>query len=300
MCNKAIKKINNQLKGKIKKIILSIFLTEHKYLKRTDMVHVMMVSNIGDMLFALGLIQALKDKTNKKTCLIIDEKREELTKLYPNIADEIILLNTKELKKYEKILLIKAGLTDYVYVVASGYYFVDYYKYISRNPEEHLFKTIQYCVFNLREINSFILPRKSMALNQKKCILLCPRSTSSRELPLVFWNKLAKRCEFLGLNVYTNACLGDVVVEGTKPISMSLVELYDFASPQLIVIGVRSGILDLLAFTEARVVAIYSEPEMKDFYSMELDIYRTIPKEYVYQMNDEYLVNEIINDILPM
>ena len=92
-------------------------------------------------------------------------------------------------------------------------------------------------------------------------VLLMPGANTykTNQVPVAFWEKVAKKLYDSGFDVFTNFnnkdC--DIVIEGTKPLSSSFEELVDLTRYFKGFVGLRSGICDLVAETNAKLICIY-------------------------------------------
>ena len=94
-------------------------------------------------------------------------------------------------------------------------------------------------------------------LDKKRTIILAPYANSSANLEEAFWEKLASELISKGYVLYTNvADPQEKVISGTAPIKTTFSELIYLAEKVNCFIGLRSGIFDLLAFTNARLLYI--------------------------------------------
>lgn len=84
----------------------------------------------------------------------------------------------------------------------------------------------------------------------KRTIILMPYAKSCLNLLPVFWEALAKGLMAFGYKVFTNAAPGEEAVPGTQRLSEDLEKTAGLCEKALAVISLRSGICDVLAFTE--------------------------------------------------
>ena len=95
-------------------------------------------------------------------------------------------------------------------------------------------------------------------LNKERMIILASYANSIANIEESFWIKLASELAQKGDYVlYTNvAAPNEKVIPGTAPIVTTYQELFYLAEEVNCFIGLRSGIFDLLAFTNARLLYI--------------------------------------------
>ena len=82
-------------------------------------------------------------------------------------------------------------------------------------------------------------------------------------LPISFWESLAFRLKQGGYSVYTNVgSRKERAVCGTRPVAKSLLETAQFCEGCAAVISLRSGLCDLLGFTETKLIVINTSEEL--------------------------------------
>lgn len=92
-----------------------------------------------------------------------------------------------------------------------------------------------------------------------KSVLLMPTAQSVQSIPKAFWKSLAEKYTDEGYTVYTNynGFEYEYVVEGTKPLSSTIMELARISPYFAQIIALRSGACDLLAETESNLSTLY-------------------------------------------
>lgn len=99
----------------------------------------------------------------------------------------------------------------------------------------------------------------------KRSVLINPYSNSQKAKNALF-ESIVETLTKSGYEVYTNVSSEyEQPLSGTKPLKISLNELYYFASNCALVISIRSGLLDFLANSGGRFLAIYSNEAKKEF-----------------------------------
>ena len=102
-------------------------------------------------------------------------------------------------------------------------------------------------------------------LDKKRTIVLAPYANSMKNLEEAFWEKLASELIGKGYVLYTNvASSREKVISGTTPMTTTFNELIYLAEKVNCFIGLRSGIFDLLAFTNARLLYIINNTHWHD------------------------------------
>lgn len=114
---------------------------------------------------------------------------------------------------------------------------------------------------------------KSMGLINKKFVFIVPDANSCVDINKEFWNKLAKNLRNKGFEIIFNSSKIPLPTKSFLA-KFSLQEAFIVAQKAQAVIGLRSGLLDLLSMTGTPIHAIYTAfKNRKDFPPM--------PKEYV-------------------
>jgi len=112
----------------------------------------------------------------------------------------------------------------------------------------------------------------------KNAVLLMPGTYTEKALPVSFWEGLANRLTNAGYEVYNNYNGNDceMLIEGTIPLSTSLVDISRLASCFYGFVGIRSGICDLLTFAGARKLLMIYHGENENYHieTMEGDLFR--------------------------
>ena len=225
--------------------------------------------SIGDFLIAGGLSYAVQAKKNKSaTVLIAQERMKNLAVSYENVIATI----------YIPIDLVKA---TNAFVQATATY--EYDNFIYGNFHEGTtgafdpnFKAVdrfKKYVFDLPLDTPLVYPtikaldfkkvielREKYFLDKNKTIILLPHAKTLSSLDKNFWVTMAEILRGKNYIVYTNVADDEKPVEGTLPITTNFAELYHIADKVKCFIGLRSGIFDFLAMTDAKIFNILDFP----------------------------------------
>lgn len=118
-----------------------------------------------------------------------------------------------------------------------------------------------------------------------KAVLLMPVSQSLETLPMSFWEMLAKEYTGRGYDVYTNYNGFDyeIMIEGTKPLTSTPLELTEIGPYFAQVVAMRSGACDLLAGTDSNLAIVYDTR----FPDKEVELTRKeLPMENIFDLVD--------------
>ncbi len=94
-----------------------------------------------------------------------------------------------------------------------------------------------------------------------RSVFLCPMSNSFKLLPHGFWAALAAAAAARGYRVFINkGPEGDAGIAGAEPVDLPHAELRGFLDTMDCVIGLRSGLLDVVSATSAPMIVYYPVP----------------------------------------
>ena len=102
------------------------------------------------------------------------------------------------------------------------------------NDIEKLYPDVKPC-------NSYIGMTES---DLERAVILNPYSNSMEINDIKFWNDIVIRCKSDGMLVYTNIVGNQNVIEGTLPLRCSIFDFYNISRSALLVVSIRSGIID--------------------------------------------------------
>lgn len=224
--------------------------------------------NIGDFLINGGLCHALLKKKRKQTCVLIVRDR------FANSGLNFVGVS--------EVRYIPQMLMDLIrqYICATGEYEADNYIYghfhmrqdgvYDWNDKLSFVNKYNENAFGLPLDTELIPPlmepltdyqkqrlHSDYILDKERTIILAPYANSISNLDEAFWEKLASELISKGYVLYTNVAEPkEKVVAGTAPMVTTFNELIYLAEKVNCFIGLRSGIFDLLAFTNARLLYI--------------------------------------------
>ena len=239
-----------------------------------DKLYVMMPASIGDTIIAGGFIHTLLQRFKKKSAVYIIQERYRPFEIMFDGVSKIEYLNN----------------IDFAYVSqlihAKRLYFSDnwFWAYIHNDAnnkqiwdEDLLFvKNFQHNVFDLpldktffhapvvKDISDQVKRRfnDQYVLDKERTVILAPRANTPFVSPsLRFWQNLAAYLRQRGHIVYTNigknaAGIVDNTLQDVPPLNANLNEIFYLADKVKYIIGLRSGLLDLLAFSKGNIVCL--------------------------------------------
>ena len=248
-----------------------------KKLNNKDTHYMVICDHIGDFLITMGYMKAYRERNHiKHITICTTQKMLSLLKCYVHFYDEYMTLTSEEL--YE---ILKVGSTRFgcralrkmpnITLLNPGNAFVlEYFEYIKRFPNVSLHDCIKYGSLCLDKECEFIPPKLRLYSRQKyeKTILLCPDAQFLRNNH-TFVRKITNELKKDNYRIYTNTPFPeDKVIEGTKKKTLSLIEVCEFAFNGGIVIGIRSGLFDLLSYVPGKIIANYPDEEYFSLFNL--------------------------------
>lgn len=236
---------------------------------REDTFYIACPYGIGDTLGVASLVHAFK-KENRvdRVCLIIKKGQGDLPNLFDSVDDKIV---SDELVAICKDFSIFSGIRkcqNYLY----GHIVVEKIQYyIFTDTLLSHYKELM-CIDERSERERATFVRSNSLDIYQNSVILMPHANTSKMLPISFWEKLAGKLVENGYVVYTNIKdETEYVISGTYAISKPLPDIPSFAEKCSLVIALRSGICDLLAFSKTKMIVIvptwfsfYDKPEFDD------------------------------------
>lgn len=257
-----------------------------------DILYILCPFSIGDFLNCGVLCHALLKKKRKKACVLILNDRFEN-------SGSINFVGVKEIRYMSQLLM--DFICQYIHVARE--YETDNFIYghfpVKQNTKLLIWnKNLSFVdrwkenAFGLPLDTEFIPPiidlptdyQKQLLnynyfLDKERTIILAPHATSSK-LEQPFWielvSELAKKNK--DYVFYTNvASFNEKVIPSTAPIITNFSELMYVAKHVKCFIGLRSGLFDLLAFTNARLTYILNK-SLPWYYDLKLNYNHTNSK----------------------
>lgn len=235
-------------------------------------------SGIGDTLYVLSYMKEYRKNNNVNVCFIIKKSHLSLIEMYDKYVDEVIVVNTKVYKCLSKYFDKKRYISKIIYahplkiiydpckiLGIRGINLMDLYKVLLELPQDSKF-----CFPSIKTKNNKIL--KNIEKEDKK-ILLCPYCVSTTMLPIDFWEYIATYFKNKGFKVYTNVKdLTEKPIKNTESLILNLDELYQIANSFNFIFSIRSGLCDLISFSNVNLTVFYMADKGTTT-SKEYDIY---------------------------
>lgn len=236
-----------------------------------DRLYLFSLRGIGDFLIAGGLSYAVQKRKNKKsTVLVISDKKYDLRVLFPNVTG-FIKLSGDDIPKFTAYFEWTANYEGDNYICASFQKHNDQYLWdenlnmLDRFKKDALKIPIDtpfvYPIIDEISAESAAEINEQYILDKERTIILLSYANSFKKtLNKEFWLKMAQRLKEKNYIVYTNVAGEEQPIEGTEPFKVSFNELYYVTDKVKCFIGLRSGVLDFLAMTDAKILNITPFP----------------------------------------
>lgn len=255
----------------------------HKLRKNYGTLYYVCPHGIGDTLFVAALIEEYKLRYHvPRVYLVVRENHADLPDMFSAIDGKIVnnrLVNL--LTTYMRVHRIAAqdNLRFGHFILQFGW------------PEPgqllgvrgiNLLDIYRACVFNLEPGTKLQCPEVYVSpdeldkmihpyISTPKTILLMPYASTIHKLSQTFWDRLAQECLKRDYIVYTNVKdASEMPIYGTQPLSLPLKELF-IVSRTLgwKCISLRSGICDLLGFSDISLFVLYENLPLLAGWGME-------------------------------
>ncbi len=135
---------------------------------------------------------------------------------------------------------------------------------------------------NLKQVNADSVFEKHK-LRKGKTILISPYSNTLGQIPTIYANRIVSALKQLGYDVCTNVAGGEKALQGTIGVFLPYDMVVDFANKAAGIIGIRSGLMDILSSTESKMVVIYP----KNYYEYFGLKNMSLKTENILELNDE-------------
>ena len=113
-------------------------------------------------------------------------------------------------------------------------------------------------------------------------MVLMPYAKTAEMLPASFWEELARRLAGKGYSLYTNVGSDkEKEIPGTKPLAEPLLNTALFCEGCRAAVSLRSGLCDLLGFTETKLIVLNTSEELFDEWNLN-DVF---PRDGIWNIN---------------
>ena len=264
-------------KEKVQKIINTVNVSENqivsigKYRLSEDVFYIACPGSIGDTLYIAALVKELK-KTfvrEKTVCIIVKKNQESIAYMFPSIDDSIVDDELIEMFQLYSTYTGTFRLKNYLY----GFAWIDI-RHVNHMPgfqRKNLVSGYKTGIMGLSEdvsLEKMCIGGGRFSAHGKDKIILMPHESSAKRLPIAIWIKLIGKLQGQ-YDVYTNVKDNtEKILEGTKPISDTLQNMTGLCEDALCVISIRTGMCDLLAFTNANLIVLNTEKRLAEEWNL--------------------------------
>lgn len=234
-----------------------------------DVLYICCPASIGDTLYVAALAKARKeqDASVRKVCLILKAGHAELGKLFPGVDSRIVSDETVEILERYSLYTQTWKLCNYIYGHFKKTPRLEYYSEYHEAGCRSILPRYRRLIMNLtasarlEKIN--LLTKDIPWKDRNQNVILMPYAKTADMLPETFWTELAQRLKASGYSIYTNVgSEKEWVVKGTLPMNKSLLDTARICENCKAVVSLRSGLCDLLGFTETKLIVINTSEEL--------------------------------------
>lgn len=237
----------------------------------SDCLYVFSTKGIGDFIMAGGLSYAAQERKGKKsTILVIQDKKWDTGILFPNVT-AVMHFPLPMIGTLDKYFNKTGGYEGENYIYANIRKKDDKYLW---SDELNMLERFKKDVFKIPLDTPLIYPiideiseedatsiQEKYTLDVERTIILLPHANTFRKtLNKEFWVNLAQSLKEKNYIVYTNVAGNEKAIEGTEPLKISFAELYYITDKVKCFIGLRSGVFDFLAMTNAKILNVVPFP----------------------------------------
>lgn len=234
-----------------------------------DVLYICCPASIGDTLYTAAYAKACKeqDASVRKVCLVLKAGHAELGKLFSGVDSQIVSDEAVETLERFSLYTQTWKLDNYIYGHFKKTPRLEYYNEYHEAGCHTIAERYGRLVMGLLEpavpetfVSGWSGGKKKEA---RRDVALMPYAKTAELLPDEFWESLAFRLKERGYSVYTNTGDGkERAVKGTRPIAKSLLETARFCEGCAAAVSLRSGMCDLLGFTETKLIVINTSEEL--------------------------------------
>lgn len=234
-----------------------------------DVLYICCAASIGDTLYTAALAKACKEQNAsvRKICLVLKAGHAELGKLFSGVDSWIVSDEMVETLEYYSLYTQTWKLGNYIYGHFKKTPRLEYYREYHEAGLRTIGERYSKLVMGLLKptgLEAFAFDRSDDGKKEMgRDVVIMPYAKTAELLPSAFWELLAVRLKQGGYSIYTNVGGGkEEAVQGTKPVTKSLVETSRFCESCAAVISLRSGMCDLLGFTDTKLIVINTSEEL--------------------------------------
>ena len=254
-----------------------------------DTIYICCPASIGDTLYIAALVKAYKREhlPAQRVCLILKRGHRELGGLFPAVDEVMVSDELVEILDFFSLYTQIWTMKNYVYGHFKKSLHFKYDSEYDRKDCNNILSRYSRLIMNLSveaELEKMHLEKKlvHMERQNRNVVMLMPYARTAKMLPCSFWEILARRLAERGYFVYTNiGSEKEKAIQGTMPLRKTLLDMALLCEEYKAVISLRSGLCDLLGFTETRLIVVNTSEELYREWNLE-DVFN---REEIYNIN---------------
>lgn len=304
-------------------ILFRIFYGEIYYKKvckryaKDAVFYVMPCYGTGDIFIVTDFLQNCDNVKNNAVLLTISNKTKYIAEI--NKFNKNIQIISERIMRGLMCMIRFYGEVNFPNIRIMHFDPYHMYTAIAKNMAGYksttFYQLYDFCVFNK-------IGEKKLTLNSKpskpdsykrycflkeKSILFFPKASTIQPIDDEFWEKLAQRLIDNGMTVCTNIVDNEVPIKNTIGVYIPYSDLMNVANNSGIVVGIRSGIFDIIAQLDSHKFIIYPiEGEKRfgvggffDFFNFSnCQFSKNIYEYRVDKRNSDQIIDNIFQDIM--
>lgn len=238
--------------------------------------YIVVCDHIGDSLIAFGYLeQYCRQKKIHKAVIVTTKRMIPLTNYYKKCLDHLMILSSKKLR-----FVLEAGKTNLgnhiikklnhvTFINPSNEFTSEFLLYPARFPMLSLKDCIKYGELGLKENTTFNIPIyktvdiekefQELRLKRGRTVILAPYEAAAAPVSLSFFDLLAENLIDKGFRMLTNVTSSKQrIAKGSSPLLCDIGKMAALAEYCGWVIGMRSGLFDLLSYADCHLIALYT------------------------------------------
>lgn len=255
--------------------------------------------SIGDLLYCLSFLKAIKQiDPSKKIVVIALKKYESIVETFDSYDQVVFIPNSGRLWFRVKSLVANLGYADQLFqdgIIIEPYGIMALTKDFGKKRIDYI--TAKRQIFGLRKDTPIdfhrLLPAEVSCIPDfdkihKRVVVLNPYSVSAQlgTRGVAFFEQVCALLKEKGYFVYTNVTQDQKPIKGSRALKCSLEEMLGIANQIPLIVSLRSGILDLLVPTHINMFVIYNRLLNYIWYKMENWNSRGMLQEIFYEEAD--------------
>lgn len=229
-----------------------------------DRVYIVCTAALGDTAIVASYVKAFKNLINNPVVLVIRKSHESLVELYKKkgVVENIILVTKSEMEDLR--LYLRFVSKDKYPNILHGHFKHEYFTPF-KNDGNSLYMDFRTIVLGINDasipegVYDIACEEEAIINVEENSILIIPYANTVKLRSRTFFERLARSLILEGYNVYTN--LGgdfEQALPGTTPYNVPVSELIRNCTKFKHIISLRSGMCDILALTECKLIVVNS------------------------------------------